>query len=300
MSRIFRLTVLIATVPSLAYAQDPGGEVVGQLGKIIRWTGVFPSILLIVGTYFVLRFISSTVDRLGNQFANQRMLFQKIATFLQFIIYIAVTISVIALSVQLDDKVITLIGGTFALAVGFAIRDLVASFIAGIMVMIDRPFQVGDRVSFGGQYGDITAIGLRSVRMQTLDDNTITIPNNKFLTDITSSGNYGALDMQVVMDFYVGMDQDIPRAREIVSEAALSSRYVHLPKPVVVLVNQIMQENLIAVRFRLKAYVLDTRYEKAFETDVNLRVMEAFREAGIQPPAILHRTLDYKPSSLTQ
>jgi small-conductance mechanosensitive channel len=102
--------------------------------------------------------------------------------------------------------------------------------------------------------------------------------------------------MQVVMDFYVGMDQDIPRAREIVSEAALSSRYVHLPKPVVVLVNQIMQENLIAVRFRLKAYVMDKRYEKAFETDVNLRVMQAFREAGIQPPAILHRTLDYKPS----
>jgi small-conductance mechanosensitive channel len=296
MSRILWLIALIAASPSMAYAQDPGGEVVGQLGKIIRWTGVFPSILLIVGTYFVLRFIASTVDRLGNQFANQRMLFQKIATFMQFIIYIAVTISVIALSVQLDDKVITLIGGTFALAVGFAIRDLVASFIAGIMVMIDRPFQVGDRVSFGGQYGDITAIGLRSVRMQTLDDNTITIPNNKFLTDIVSSGNYGALDMQVVMDFYVGMDQDIPRAREIVSEAALSSRYVHLPKPVVVLVNQIMQENLIAVRFRLKAYVMDTRYEKAFETDVNLRVMQAFREAGIQPPAILHRTLDYKPS----
>ncbi len=296
MSRILWLVALIAASPSMAYAQDPGGEVVGQLGKIIRWTGVFPSILLIVGTYFVLRFIASTVDRLGNQFANQRMLFQKIATFLQFIIYIAVTISVIALSVQLDDKVITLIGGTFALAVGFAIRDLVASFIAGIMVMIDRPFQVGDRVSFGGQYGDITAIGLRSVRMQTLDDNTITIPNNKFLTDIVSSGNYGALDMQVVMDFYVGMDQDIPRAREIVSEAALSSRYVHLPKPVVVLVNQIMQENLIAVRFRLKTYVLDTRYEKAFETDVNLRVMQAFRDAGIQPPAILHRTLDLKPS----
>jgi len=294
------LTILILAVPTVAYAQDPGGEVVGQLGKIIRWTGVFPSLLLIVGTYFVLRFISSTVERLGNQFANQRMLFQKIATILQFIIYIAVAISVIALSVQLDDKVITLIGGTFALAVGFAIRDLVASFIAGIMVMIDRPFQVGDRVSFGGQYGDITAIGLRSVRMQTLDDNTITIPNNKFLTDIVSSGNYGALDMQIVMDFFVGMDQDIPRAREIVSEAALSSRYVHLPKPVVVLVNQIMQENLIAVRFRLKAYVLDTRYEKAFETDVNLRVMQAFREAGIQPPAILHRTLDLQPSSAPQ
>jgi len=289
-------TIVLITLPSIAFAQDPSGEVIGQLGNIIRWSGVFPSMLLIVGTLIVLRFIRSTVERLGKKFANKRMLFQEIATILQFILYIATTISVIAMSLRLDDTVITLIGGTFALAVGFAIRDLVASFIAGITVMIDRPFQVGDRISFGGQYGDITSIGLRSVRMQTLDDNTITIPNNMFLTDIVSSGNYGALDMQIVMDFFVGMDQDVVRAQEIVSEAALSSRYVHLPKRIVVRVNQIMKENLIVVRFRVKAYVLDTRHEKAFETDVNLRVIQAFRDDGIQPPAILHRTLDSKPS----
>jgi hypothetical protein len=51
--------------------------------------------------------------------------------------------------------------------------------------MFDRPFQVGDRVSYGGEYGDIIKIGLRSVRMNTLDDNIITIPNNKVFTDVT-------------------------------------------------------------------------------------------------------------------
>ena len=57
----------------------------------------------------------------------------------------------------------------------------------------------------------------------------------------------------------------------------------------VVLVNQVITENYVAVRLRLKAYVLDTRYEKAFETDVNLRVMDAFSAEGIGPPAILVR-----------
>lgn len=284
-SRItFFILAISSAFPALAWAQDPGGEIVTQLGKIIRWAGVFPSLMLIIGTYFTLKFINSTVDRLGDQFASQRMLFQKTATILQFIIYIAVTVSVIAMSVQLDDKVLTLIGGTFAVAVGFAIRDVVASFIAGIMVMIDRPFQVGDRVTFGGEYGDITAIGLRSVRMQTLDDNTITVPNNKFLTDITSNGNYGALDMQVVIDFYIAADQDFLRAQEIANEAALSSRYVYLPKPIVVHVNQILCENYVAIRIRVKAYVLDTRHESRFASDVNIRVMTAFREAGIQTP----------------
>jgi small-conductance mechanosensitive channel len=219
------------------------------------------------------------------------LLFQKIGTVFKFLVYVGTSAVVIGLSVRLDTKVLAIIGGTIAVAIGFAIRDLVASFIAGIMIMIDRPFQVGDRVTFGGEYGDITAIGLRSVRMRTLDDNTVTIPNNKFLTDITSCGNYGALDMQVVMDFYIGVDQDVTTARDIVTEAGLTSRYVHLPKPVVVLVNQVIQDNYVAIRLRLKAYVLDTRYEKAFESDVNLCVIRAFGDRGILPPAILHRNV---------
>jgi hypothetical protein len=80
-------------------------------------------------------------------------------------------------------------------------------------------------------------------------------------------------------------------ARDVVTEAGLTSRYVHLPKPVVVLVKQVIHENYVAVRLQLKAYVLDTQYEKSFETDVNLRVMRAFAERRIGPPAILHRTI---------
>ncbi|MEM6292280.1 MAG: mechanosensitive ion channel domain-containing protein [Myxococcota bacterium] len=261
-----------------------------QITRLIRWSGVLTSILVVVAAVVLLRFLRDTVDKLSGQFANRRFLFRKIATFLQFSVYVITGLSVLVLSFRLDDSALALIGGTVAVSVGFAVKDLVASFIAGIMIMLDRPFQVGDRVNFGGQYGDITAIGLRSVRLQTLDDNTVTIPNNKFLNEITSNGNYGALDMQVVMDFHVGVDQDLTRGREIISEAAVSSRYVYLPKPVVVLVDQAVSNNLVSVRLRLKAYVLDTKYEKMFVTDVNLRVMQAFAAHAIRPPAVLHRS----------
>lgn len=279
--------------PAAAFAQEEvGPEVVTQLGQVIRWSGVLTSMLVLAGAWTLLKFTQDFVGRLGRQFPSHRLFFQKAKTVFQFVVYVATTAVVIGLSLRLDTKVLAIIGGTIAVAIGFAIRDLVASFIAGIMIMIDRPFQVGDRVTFGGEYGDITAIGLRSVRMQTLDDNTVTIPNNKFLTDMTSCGNYGDLDMQVVMDFFIGIDQDVTAACDVVTEAGLTSRYVFLPKPVVVLVNQVIQQNYVALRLRLKAYVLDTRYEKAFETDVNLRVIKAFGERGILPPAILHRNVD--------
>jgi small-conductance mechanosensitive channel len=287
------VTVLLASWPSAVCAKEElNSEVVTQLGKVIRWSGVLTSLLVIGGAWVLLKFAQDFVSRLGRRFPGQRLLFQKVATIFQFFVYVATIAVVTGLSVRLDTKVLAIIGGTIAVAIGFAIRDLVASFIAGITIMIDRPFQVGDRVTFGGEYGDITAIGLRSVRLQTLDNNTVTIPNNKFLTDITSCGNYGALHMQVAMDFYVGADQDVAAAHDIVTEAALTSRYVYLPKPVVVLVNQVIYESYVAVRLRIKAYVLDTRYEKAFETDVNLRVVKAFAESNVLPPAILHRTVD--------
>ncbi len=53
--------------------------------------------------------------------------------------------------------------------------------------------------------------------------------------------------------------------------------------------SQVIRESYFAVRLRAKAYVLDVRYEKAFETDVTERALAAFREAGIEPPAVLHR-----------
>ncbi|MGB5810381.1 MAG: mechanosensitive ion channel domain-containing protein, partial [Polyangiales bacterium] len=246
-------------LPSLAIAQDSGDpDAVLELARAVRWGGVVSSVFVIIGVWVALRFFGNFIENLGNQFTSRRMLFQRIGTIVQFFVYIATIVSVIALSVRFDDTVLKVLGGTAAVAIGFAVRDLVASFSAGITIMIDQPFQVGDRVAFGGEYGDVRAIGLRSVRLETLDDNTVTIPNNRFLNDVTSCANYGQLDMQVVMDFYIGLDQDVLAARDIVAEAGLTSRYVHLPKPVVVLVKQLVHQNYLAVRLQLKAYVLDT------------------------------------------
>lgn len=277
--------VLALASPALAQA-DVDADTFSKLGGVIRWSGVITSLLVIVGAWALLRLLGRFVSAFSSEFSSRRLTLQKLSTLTQFVIYIATTAVVLLLSFRLDDTALALIGGTVAVAVGFAIKDLVASFIAGLIVMLDRPFQVGDRVTFGGEYGDITAIGLRSVRMQTLDDNTITIPNSKFLSDITSSGNYGALDMQVVMDFYIASGQDIDLARNIINEAALSSRYVFLAKPVVVLVTQWVSDYMSGVRLRLKAYVLDTRHEKAFETDVNMRVLKTFQEKHIAAPNV--------------
>ncbi|CAM2890609.1 mechanosensitive ion channel family protein [Vibrio mytili] len=265
-------------------------ENIQQIASLIRWSGVFFSIIVIACTWLLLKFMNSMVDSIGSQFVQYRMLLQKLQSFLQFFIYLTAGSVVFMMSFRINDQILALIGGTLAVSVGFALKDLAASFIAGMTVMVDRPFQVGDRVTFEGNYGDIIAIGLRSVRMRTLTDDIITIPNNKFLSEVVVSGNYGALDMQVVIPFYVGMNEDITLARDLIQEAASSSRYIHLPKPVTVLVKQTITDNYLAIQLTCKAYVVDTSYEKLFETDITLRVMKEFKKNGIHPPKIAVHT----------
>jgi small-conductance mechanosensitive channel len=279
---------------SSATADDnihPNNDVVTHISKLVLWDGVIYSLFLILIVFFMLRLVRRLVEDVSDKFARQRLLLQKLETIFQFVVYIGSAVLIFFMSFRVNAQVLAIIGGTLAVAIGFAVKDLVASFLAGIIIMIDRPFQVGDRVRFGGEYGDITAIGLRSVRMQTLTDDTVTIPNNLFLSELTVSGNYGNLHMQVNIPFYVGIDQDVDAARNIVCEAAASSRYIYLPNNIVVLVNQVIQENYMAIRLTLKAYVLDTQYEKAFETDITLRVLYAFADQGIKPPSVLHRSV---------
>jgi small-conductance mechanosensitive channel len=264
-------------------------ELLSMLPQLIRWDGLVASLVVIATAWLFLRFLGNLVRRLCEIFVERRLLFQRLSAITHFVVYMATIVSVILLGFEISSEMLVLLGGGAAVAVGFAMKDLVASLVAGVTIMFDRPFQLGDRVSFGGQYGDVVAIGLRSVKLQTLDDSTVTIPNNLFLTDITSSGNYGILHMQIVVDFYIGVDQDVQLARDLVREVTVISRYVYLPKPVVVRVSQVIVQSYVAVRLRLKVYVLDTQYEKALETDVTLRVLEAFAESGIKPPAVLHQ-----------
>ncbi len=267
--------------------ETPGAHII----EFVRVGGIVTGLFILLATWLAARIVEATLVKLSKRFTHKRLLINQVSTLVRFAIYIAGIILAVMASFRLSNEVILAITGTAAVALGFALKDLAASILAGLIIIIDRPFQVGDRVSFNGTYGDIISIGLRSVRLFTLDHNVVTIPNNKFLTDIVSSGNWGDLEMLVQMDFHIGLDQDLALAKRLVGECLTTSPYTFTGKPWVVLVSQTAIDDYITLRLRAKAYVLDVQYEKAFETDVTERVIEAFNRYGIRPPTILHRQL---------
>jgi small conductance mechanosensitive channel len=267
------------------------GPDVAELADHIEFldlTKIFTAVFIIAAAFIINRLVIATLNGLGEGQARRRLFFKKVASFTRLGIFIAAAYLVLATFLDFEEDRTALIGlgGTLAVAVGFALKDTTSSLMAGILILFDQPFQVGDRVAFGQYYGEVKEIGLRSVRIVTLDDSEVSIPNNKFLTEAVASANAGALDMMVEMRFYIALSADFELAKQLVYEACITSKYVYLSKPVTMHVHDEITPLAFATLVLCKAYVIDARYERAFLSDVMVRVKKAFKEHRIHYPYV--------------
>lgn len=246
----------------------------------------FPFALLVfISAWITIHLSTRFLNSLGERVTGRRLFFKQLGAVVRFVVVLVAAVVILGSVIQFSREALFTIGGSIAVAVGFAFKDLLASLMAGLILLFDRPFQVGDRIAFAGQYGEVTEIGLRSVRMATLDDNLVSIPNSQFFTGVVSSANAGALDQMCCFDVYVDGDEDFRTAKRLLHEAAATSRYVFLGKPITVVLREGPIEGTrdrFAIRLTVKAYVFDGRYETAFGTDVTERVKRAFHEHGIR------------------
>jgi small-conductance mechanosensitive channel len=240
-----------------------------------------------IGLAFVVKFITSIGNGLNKRVPSRRLLIAQSVTSISFIIYIFGGGYIFYGIVQPPQGLLLAVSGTLAVALGLSLKDLIASVVAGIILLFDRPFQVGDRVTFQGAYGEISTIGLRAVRLITLDDSVVTIPNSKFITEAVSSGNFGALDMMIEINFHLSLNSDLRVAREILYETAATSSFVFLKKSIGIVFSEVDFANRPSMQIRVKCYVIDVRFEKALQTDILVRGNEALIKAGIVRPGIL-------------
>jgi small-conductance mechanosensitive channel len=262
-------------------SDDDLGNVM-QIASLLRPSRLLLLLAGVLTLMLIVRFLRRGGEQLARRFPSRRLVTMQAANIVSFVIYMLGAIVLFFGVLAPPRELMIAVAGGLAVAVGLSLKDVVASLVAGIILLFDRPFNVGDRVSFQGEYGEITSIGLRAVRLQTLDDNTVTIPNAKFITDAVSSANFGALTMMVTVDLYLDPTTDLPRARELAYEAVVTSRYAFLRKPVALVLEQEVIGNVLATKMTVKAYVLDVVFEKAFASDILLRCTSAFRDGGIE------------------
>jgi len=112
-------------------------------------------------------------------------------------------------------------GGALALAVGFAAQDLIGNFVAGVFILKDKPFEVGDWIEWNDNAGRVEEIDLRVSRVRTFDNERITVPNGELANNaVTNPVAYGTLRQRFT--FGIGYDDDIDAATDIILEEARS------------------------------------------------------------------------------
>jgi small-conductance mechanosensitive channel len=236
-------------------------------------------VVLVIAAWAVIRWLSKLFQLLGGKIPRSRFLMKLLEPAARIgIWFAAIFVSIRILAPSHEAFLASL--ASMGLAIGLGAQDLIKNVIGGLVVLVDRPYQLGDRVRIGDAYGEIDHVGLRSTKLTTPDDTRVTIPNLDILTQQVHNANSGVPDCQVVTDLYLPPGTDPETAIGIGYEAAACSPYLLAEKPIVALVSQGFDQQAY-LRLRVKAYVYDHRYEPRMMSDVTSRATSEFLRLGL-------------------
>ena len=252
--------------------------------QLISFGKIFWSIVVLIIGFIIIRIISKTLDLIAEKSTGYRITIKGFVPVIRIFGWIVIIYIIVAGIFKPPLPTIITVAGALGIGVGLAAQDMFKNIFGGIMILFDRPFQVGDKIEIGEYYGEVIKIGLRSTRIVTPDDSTVSIPNGEVMSKSVSNTNYGEPNCQVVAEIYLPITVDTEKVRQIAVEAAQVSKYIFLKKPVVVLFFNEVKERRSYLKMRLKAYVMDIRYEFQFKSEMTETVIrELIKEKIIMP-----------------
>lgn len=254
-----------------------------ELPSVDIWT-IINSILVIIIAYMFIRAITFILVVISERAGQYRITVKMVIPLLKFSIYGIAIYIILKNILQLQSDQLILFGGLFGAGIGFGLKDLFADMIGGIIITLEKPYQVGDKIKIGDYYGEVSDIGIRATKLVTPDDNLVSAPNYLFFTQAVASANAGAPEMMVVIDIFIDPDSDAVLAMKILKESVMTSKYVYVSKkrPFTILI----KDYPFYRRLRAKAYVNDLRYEFEFESEVTRRAWIEFSKNGINAPNV--------------
>jgi small-conductance mechanosensitive channel len=252
---------------------------VPRIVQIISPQSALTVVVIIAAAWLAIRWNWKAFEFLSARFTRGGILFKRGETVIRAIVCFYatyLTLQVLAPSRETSIALMASIG----LAVSLGAKDLVRDIVGGLVILMDRPYQVGDLVRIGDAYGEIEHIGLRSTRLTTSDDMRVTIPNSEILNGKLYNANSGVPDCQVVTDIIVPHNADPGLLIPLGYEAAHSSPFRMLDRPVVVEIVDRFDREPYAI-LRVKGYAFNHRSESRMQSDITVRVKSELLRLGI-------------------
>jgi small-conductance mechanosensitive channel len=252
-----------------------------QEWRIFRPGKIVSAILVMIAGWLAMRYTTALMELLSERWPQYRLMIKGFIPIVRITGWTVLISFVIIGIFKPPIQSVIAFTASAGIAIGFASQDILKNIFGGIMIIFDKPFKVGDKIQIDSYYGEVISIGLRTVRIVTPDDSTISVPNSEIVSKSVSNANSGEPECQVVADFYFEPDLDIDKAQTLAVQCASISRYVYLNKPVSAVLKNEIHLGKSMIHMKLKAYVIDHRFEFPFMTDMTKTVLREFRKVGL-------------------
>jgi small conductance mechanosensitive channel len=255
-------------------------NILPRLQELLAFYGL--KILAAIVIFIVGRWIAKALKNVIKRMMAKGNVDEILISFVGNLTYIALLAFVIIAALnQLGIQTTSFIAiiGAAGLAIGLALQGSLANFAAGVLMIIFRPFKVGDYIEGAGVAGTVEKVHIFTTQLKTPDNKTIIIPNAKIMGDNIT--NYSAKDTRRVdMVIGVGYGDDLKKVREILEDIlAKDDRILKDPAPTI----GVLELGDNSVNFAVRPWVKRDDYWGAY-FDVTETVKRRFDEEGISIP----------------
>jgi potassium efflux system protein len=251
------------------------GEIKISLGDVFAF--IF-TIVLAFGISRLIRFFLE--EEAFPRMRLRRGVGNAIATLLQYTILLlgfALALS----AAGMDFTRVALFAGAFSVGIGFGLQTVVNNFVSGLVLLFERPIQIGDMVEVGTLHGEVRRIGARSSTVRTFDGAEVIVPNANLIAEPVV--NWTLSDRRRRLDLAVGVayGTDPEAVLELLESVARAHSVVLETPPAEALFLEFGDSSL---NFRLRVWI--PRFEEGFtiRSQLSVAINAALRDAGIQIP----------------
>ncbi len=180
-----------------------------------------------------------------------------------------------------DITSLAIVAGALSLGIGFGLQSIVNNFVSGLILLIERPIKVGDRLIVGDQQGHVRRISVRATEIETFDRVSLIIPNSELITgrvlNWTHRDQHAAFNVKVGVAYSADPEQVIAI---LLKCAEAHPQVLRVPPPSAVLEG--FGDN--ALLFNLRVTLPDVGIHGGVQSDLRVAILKALREAEIEIP----------------
>lgn len=183
--------------------------------------------------------------------------------------------------VGIDLSGLAVIFGFLSVGIGFGLQNITSNFVAGLILLFERPIKVGDRLLVGDVEGDVVEINIRSTTVRTINNVHIIVPNSDFISNNVVNWSYGDKKVRIEIDVGVSYASDLETVLTALREVAEENREVlNKPEPEVLL----MSFGDSSWNMQLRGWIRDPKNHRVVRSDLNCAIVRKFRERDIEIP----------------